>query len=131
MGEGPPPAPTLSIVEDLKKNNAYTFKNVNFESGKWDLLPEAMPELNALLDYLKSNPSLSIEIGGHTDNVGNDEANRTLSEKRAEAVANYLIYKGISAKSITAKGYGESKPIASNDTENGRLTNRRVECRLK
>ncbi|MBK8565521.1 MAG: OmpA family protein [Saprospiraceae bacterium] len=130
LGEGPPPAPALSIVEDLKKNNAYIFKNVNFESGKWDLLPEAMPELNSLLEYLKSNPSLSVEIGGHTDNVGNDEANRSLSEKRAEAVANYLISKGISAKNVSAKGYGESKPTASNDNENGRLANRRVECKV-
>lgn len=62
--------------------------------------------------------------------MGNNEANRSLSEKRAEAVANYLIYKGISAKKVSVKGNGQSKPIASNDNENGRLANRRVECRI-
>jgi outer membrane protein OmpA-like peptidoglycan-associated protein len=62
--------------------------------------------------------------------VGNDEANRSLSEKRAEAVAKYLISKGISTKNVSAKGYGESKPTASNDTEKGRMMNRRVECRI-
>ncbi len=130
LGEGPPPAPAISVAEALKNSNAYTFKNVVFETGKWDLMPSSMPEINALLDYLKNNPSLSVEIGGHTDNVGDEETNRNLSEKRAEAVANYLISNGIGTKKVIAKGYGERQPVASNGDENGRSMNRRVECRV-
>jgi outer membrane protein OmpA-like peptidoglycan-associated protein len=130
LGEGPPPAPVPSISEELKKSKTYTFRNVNFESGKADLLAGAMPELDGLLDFLKANPGVSVEIGGHTDNVGNDEANRLLSEKRASAVASYLISKGVNASRVVAKGFGESKPIASNTTAAGRLQNRRVECKI-
>lgn len=131
LGEGPPPVPAPSISEELKKSKTYTFKNVNFETGKADLLAGAMPELNGLLDFLKTNPEVKVEIGGHTDNVGNDEANRILSEKRAEAVANYLISNGVTASRVSSKGFGESKPTASNSTEEGRLKNRRVECKIK
>lgn len=129
LGKGTPPAP-VSIADDLKKAKAYTFKNVNFESGKAGLLAGAMPELDGLLDFLKTNPSVKVEIGGHTDNVGNDEANRVLSEKRAKAVANYLISRGIASNRVIAKGFGENKPVASNETEEGRLKNRRVECKI-
>ncbi len=130
LGEGSAPPP-VSIAEDLKKNSAYTFKNVNFETGKWDLLPAALPELDGLVDFLKTNMEVKVEIGGHTDNVGNEEANRILSEKRATSVANYLISNGIAVQSVTAQGYGESKPVSSNDSEKGRLKNRRVECKIR
>lgn len=130
LGEGTPPAPPVSIAEVLKKNNAYTFRNVNFQAGKWDLLPEAMPELNGLVDFMTTNKGAKVEIGGHTDSVGETETNRILSEKRASSVANYLISKGINAERVSAKGYGEGKPIGSNETENGRLMNRRVECKV-
>jgi outer membrane protein OmpA-like peptidoglycan-associated protein len=130
LGEGPPPAP-LSIAVDLRKTNVYTFRNVNFESGRADLLAGAMPELDGLLDFLKTNPEIKVEISGHTDNVGNDETNRILSENRAEAVANYLISKGIATGRVTAKGFGESRPVSSNGSEKGRLANRRVECRIQ
>lgn len=131
LGEGPPPAPTPSIAEDLKKSKAYTFRNVNFESGKADLLADAMPELDGLLDFLKNNPEVKVEIGGHTDNLGDDAANQILSENRAKAVAKYLIFKGLDEKRIAAKGFGEAKPITSNASENGRLKNRRVECKIR
>jgi len=70
---------------------------------------------------------LKVELGGHTDNVGSDESNLILSEKRASAVVNYLVSNGITAERLSAKGYGESKPLDSNDTEKGRAKNRRTE----
>jgi outer membrane protein OmpA-like peptidoglycan-associated protein len=76
---------------------------------------------------LKKNPSLKIEISGHTDDVGNEQSNLKLSQSRAEAVKNYLTEKGITADRLTAKGYGKSKPIALNSTEEGRKQNRRTE----
>lgn len=130
LTEGSAP-PVENIAEALKSKSIYTFKNVNFNSGKWDLLTASIPELESLLDYLKNNPGIKVEIGGHTDNMGNDETNRTLSEKRAEAVVNYLNSNGIAKERVSAKGYGETKPTALNDTENGRLLNRRVECKIK
>ena len=125
------PSPATSIATDLKKKKSYTFKNVNFETGKWDLLPEALPELDGLVDFLKKNPTVKVEIGGHTDNVGSDEDNRILSEHRAEKVHNYLISKEINPARLTFKGYGETTPTAPNDTPEGRLQNRRVECRVR
>lgn len=123
-----PPAPDISTA--LKTKKAYTFRNVNFETGKWDLLPPAIPELNGLVGFLKQNPHLKVEIGGHTDDVGNDADNELLSKSRAESVYNYLMTKGIDTSRINFKGYGESQPIAPNTTMEGRLQNRRVECRL-
>ena len=79
---------------------------------------------------MSSNQNLKIEIGGHTDNQGNDEYNMNLSLERAKSVYNYLISKGISADRMSYKGYGETKPIASNDTEEGRQLNRRTEFKV-
>ena len=76
------------------------------------------------------NPALRIEIEGHTDNQGTDEYNLELSMKRAQAVYNYLLEHGISADRLTYKGYGESKPVSPNDTEEGRALNRRTEIRI-
>lgn len=131
LGEGLPPVPAPSIAEQLTKSNTYTFKQVNFESGKAELLPESMPELEGLLAFLQENKDKKLEIGGHTDDVGEEEANRILSEKRAKAVANYLIVKGIEKSRVTATGYGERQPISPNSTATGRLQNRRVECKLR
>ncbi len=119
------------ISEALADKSVYVFKNVNFETGKWDLLPAALPELKALAEYLLENPALKAEIGGHTDDVGSDEDNRILSEKRAEAVYKYLIFKGVGENVLAFSGYGESQPIENNETPQGRLANRRVVCKLK
>jgi len=122
--------PAPDIATSLKTKKSYTFQNVNFETGKWDLLPPALPELDALAVFLKENPKMKVEIGGHTDDVGNDTANQSLSENRASSVANYLISKGIEKTRINHKGYGEIQPVAPNTTAEGRLQNRRVECRI-
>jgi outer membrane protein OmpA-like peptidoglycan-associated protein len=90
-------------------------------------MPESMIELDRLATLLKNNPEKKIEIGGHTDNVGSDEANLTLSNNRAQSVVDYLVKKGIAVNRLTAKGYGESVPIATNDTDAGRSKNRRTE----
>jgi outer membrane protein OmpA-like peptidoglycan-associated protein len=83
-----------------------------------------------LVALLKGNPEKKIEIGGHTDNVGSDEANLTLSNNRAQSVVDYLIKKGIATTRLTAKGYGETLPIATNDTDAGRAKNRRTEFKV-
>lgn len=88
----------------------------------------AFTELDALIAFLNKNPTKNIEIGGHTDSQGTAESNQQLSENRAKAVFDYLVEKGIATERLTYKGYGETKPKMTNDTEEGRLENRRVEC---
>jgi outer membrane protein OmpA-like peptidoglycan-associated protein len=83
-----------------------------------------------VVELLEKNPTLSIELGGHTDNVGKPEANQKLSEQRAKAVMVYLTNKGIEPSRLSYKGYGESQPVAPNDTEEGRATNRRTEIKI-
>lgn len=108
----------------------FKLENVYFDFGKATLRPESYTALNELANMLKAKPKITIEIGGHTDNVGDDQSNLTLSQNRAESVRAYLINKGISGSRMTAKGYGESKPVASNDTDEGRQQNRRTEVKI-
>jgi outer membrane protein OmpA-like peptidoglycan-associated protein len=86
-----------------------------------------MIELNKLVELMKDNPSVTIRINGYTDNVGNEADNLKLSDNRAKAVVNYLVNKGIDAKRLTSKGFGEMQPLADNSTEEGRTLNRRTE----
>jgi OOP family OmpA-OmpF porin len=104
--------------------------NVLFETGEAKLLPSSFTELDSVAVYLNSKPTLKIEITGHTDNKGSETINQTLSEKRAQAVADYLVSKKIEPTRITYKGYGSQKPITTNETEEGRKLNRRVEFML-
>ena len=83
-----------------------------------------------MLELMQKNPTLRIEISGHTDNVGKDDYNMTLSENRAKSVRQWLIDKGINTQRIVAKGYGKTKPIADNSTEEGRQQNRRTEFKI-
>ncbi|RMG83732.1 MAG: OmpA family protein [Bacteroidetes bacterium] len=108
----------------------YTLENVYFDSGKSTLRPESYKALNNLAEVMLHKKSMKIEIAGHTDSDGDDEANMKLSQARAEAVKSYLIKKGIEAERIVAKGYGETQPVASNDTEEGKQKNRRTEVRI-
>ncbi|MBI1226208.1 MAG: OmpA family protein [Bacteroidetes bacterium] len=126
--DAPQPKPDLSTA--LKVEKTYTFQNVNFKTGQWDLLPPALPELDSLAAFLKENQKIKVEIGGHTDDVGNDDDNQLLSQNRAESVADYLISKGVKPERLTYKGYGESQPIAPNSSAAGHLQNRRVECKV-
>jgi OmpA-OmpF porin, OOP family len=100
---------------------------INFETGKSDIKPESQPIIDQLSEMLKQNPTLKISIEGHTDNIGGDKTNLPLSESRAKSVMNALISKGIEVSRLKSKGWGQSKPIADNTTEEGRAKNRRVE----
>jgi outer membrane protein OmpA-like peptidoglycan-associated protein len=111
----------------LEKGKTIPLKNIYFEFDKDELLPRSYVELHKLLKILKETPSLSIEVVGHTDNLGNDNYNLELSRHRALAVVDFLRSQGVSGKRLGSRGEGESKPIATNDTEEGRAQNRRVE----
>jgi len=104
--------------------------NIFFDFDQSDLQPESQTELARLIEFLQKNPTVSIEIEGHTDNQGDDLHNFKLSEARAKAVMDFLIAKGISQDRLTSKGYGSTKPIQPNETEEGRAANRRTECRI-
>lgn len=111
----------------IEKGQVVRINNIFFEFGKADLKPESFPDLNRLVALLQAKPKLEIELGGHTDNVGSDDANNKLSAARAMAVVKYLTTKGIIQGRLKASGYGKSRPVTTNDTEEGRAQNRRVE----
>jgi outer membrane protein OmpA-like peptidoglycan-associated protein len=114
-------------LQPIEAGESIVLKNIFFATGSAALEEISQTELGKLLEFLKKNPSLKIEISGHTDDVGNEQSNLKLSQSRAEAVKNYLTEKGITADRLTAKGYGKSKPIALNTSEEGRKQNRRTE----
>ncbi|MCY7327296.1 MAG: OmpA family protein, partial [Saprospiraceae bacterium] len=102
-------------------------RNVFFETGSAELLPVSATELDRLTTLLTESPTLRIQINGHTDNVGDDRSNFTLSENRARSVLNYLVQKKVPAGRLRSKGFGETQPIEPNDTAEGRARNRRTE----
>jgi outer membrane protein OmpA-like peptidoglycan-associated protein len=106
------------------------FDNLNFEFGKADIKKDSFPYLDKLADTLVKAKKWTLDIEGHTDDVGTDEYNLKLSQNRADEVKKYLIKKGVSSDLITAKGYGESKPIVPNDSDENRKRNRRVEFKI-
>ncbi|MEO5891812.1 MAG: OmpA family protein [Ferruginibacter sp.] len=109
---------------------SFVLDNCTFESGKAALKPEAYGVLDELVEYLKRKDDEKIEIGGHTDNVGKAEANMVLSTNRANTVRAYLLTKGIAPERVTSKGYGMTVPVADNDSDEGRQTNRRTEVKI-
>jgi outer membrane protein OmpA-like peptidoglycan-associated protein len=102
-------------------------EGVNFDFDKAVIRPEDYAKLDQNVDTLKKWGDVDVEVAGHTCNIGTDSYNMDLSRRRAEAVRHYLISKGVSADRLTVRGYGESQPVASNDTLEGRVMNRRVE----
>jgi outer membrane protein OmpA-like peptidoglycan-associated protein len=110
-----------------KLGETVTLQNIFFKTNKSELLPGSFLELDKLVQYLNETPNTSIKIIGHTDNTGNEEQNKTLSELRAKAVADYLKLKGTDRLRINYIGYGSLKPTAINDTDEGKQQNRRVE----
>lgn len=104
--------------------------NLFFDSNKWDVRPESFSELDRLITFLKSNTNVHIRLDGHTDDVGPDEANLTLSDRRVESVRRYLLDRGVAPDRLTTMGYGETKPLGPNTSEEGRQLNRRVEFEI-
>ena len=111
----------------IQKGEKIVMKNIFFDSDQWILKPASLIELKRLYQLLQNNPSVKIEIGGHTDNTGSNDHNLTLSNQRAESVYKYLIDKGITPNHLSFKGYGSNLPITTNNTEEGRAMNRRTE----
>ena len=120
-------AATKGLGADLKKECHVALYGVLFDFNKSTLQPASDPVLQQILDLLKASPTQRIEIQGHTDNVGGDAFNQTLSEARAKAIGTWLAQHGIAGDRLTAKGFGKTKPIAENATDAGRAKNRRVE----
>ena len=114
----------------LDTGSVVELKNVFFETAKFDLKPESKIELDKLVAFLNLNKSLRIELGGHTDNVGDKKMNQILSQNRAKAVYDYLIANGIAATRLSYKGYGDTKPKVKNDTDENRALNRRTEFKV-
>ena len=114
-------------LQTIEAGAAIILKNIFFDSKKAELKSASIAELDKLLSLLTDNPNLKIEISGHTDNVGQAKDNLLLSDNRAKAVVDYLIKKGINPQRLTAKGFGATKPIADNNSENGKALNRRTE----
>jgi outer membrane protein OmpA-like peptidoglycan-associated protein len=115
----------------LEKPPAKIRLLVFFDFNKAELKEESNPELKRAVSMMKKNPTMEVEIAGHTDNVGSDQYNKDLSQQRANAVLRYLTANGVGSERLSAIGYGEGQPIDSNDTEEGRATNRRVEFIVK
>jgi outer membrane protein OmpA-like peptidoglycan-associated protein len=114
----------------LKKDAVVQLQDITFETGKADLKPESNEELDRLVGLLEGNQTIKVEISAHTDDVGNDDSNLKLSEKRAKTVVDYLTGKGIKADRMTAKGYGETQPLVANDTDENKAKNRRVQFKI-
>jgi outer membrane protein OmpA-like peptidoglycan-associated protein len=115
------------LYDALAEKGRVATQGIYFASGAADILPQSTPTLKEIAQMLAEHPDLTLEVEGHTDNVGDDASNQALSERRAQAVVAYLVSTGVDASRLTAKGYGESRPVASNATAEGRAANRRVE----
>ena len=118
-----------TIEEMIEQEVPIVLNNLFFRTGEYDLLPASIAELNRVAAIIKQHGK-NVEISGHTDSVGDDESNRVLSEYRANSVRNYLIKIGVDKALLTSQGYGESKPVATNNTPEGRQKNRRVEMKF-
>lgn len=114
-------------LQPIEVGVTVRLKNIYFDFDKTTLKNESFVELDKVVDFLKQNQSVEIEISGHTDNKGSDDYNATLSQGRSEAVVSYIVSQGVDSYRLTAHGYGESKPIDTNDSDEGRANNRRVE----
>lgn len=118
------------LLEPLTANSKITLNNVFFDFDKSDLQATSFIELDKVAELMQKNPTIKIEIAGHTDNKGDKKYNQVLSQKRAETVVNYLVQKGIAKTRLVAKGYGDAVPLVANDTEENKAKNRRTELKV-
>jgi outer membrane protein OmpA-like peptidoglycan-associated protein len=118
------------FLEPIEVGSKVVLRNIFFDFNKYDLERESIAELQKLIDFLTVNPTLHIEVSGHTDNIGNDDFNQKLSENRAKAVYDYLIAHKVDPDRLVYKGYGKTQPIAPNTTEEDRAKNRRTEFKI-
>ncbi len=117
-------------LQKIEIGGMVVLNNIFFETNKFDLLPESKTELGQLIAFLRENPGVSIEIAGHTDNVGDDKSNQALSESRAKTVYDYLVLNKVPASKLSFKGYGETMPVNDNSTDENRKNNRRTEFKI-
>jgi len=117
-------------MKRIKIGESIVLRNIFYDYNKATIREESKAELNRLEKVLVENPTIKVEISGHTDNIGGDEYNLKLSEERAQSVVDHLKSKGIESSRMIAKGYGESQPLATNDTPEGRQENRRTEFKI-
>lgn len=117
-------------LNKVREGEFMRMYNVFYDTDSWELLDASMPELEMLLEFLKINNNVVVEIGGHTDSDGSEEHNQVLSERRAGSVKNYLVKRGISPDRIFTHGYGETSPVADNITPAGKRLNRRTEITI-
>lgn len=116
-------------LSPIQKNAQEILNNIFFDRGQWELQPTSITELQKLVVLLEQNPQLSLTIAGHTDDIGKDSDNLVLSQKRAKAVLDFLVQKGISPQRLKAEGYGETRPLVENTNEENRQRNRRIEIK--
>jgi outer membrane protein OmpA-like peptidoglycan-associated protein len=126
------PEPVIQdfFMKPMRRGATTVLNNIFFEFDSYELKKSSFTELEKVVKFLQQNPEIHIEIRGHTDNLGDAAYNQKLSGKRAQAVYRYLIKAGVDPERLTYKGYGEEKPVASNEEENGRSLNRRIEFRI-
>lgn len=113
-------------LQPIEQGKETVLNNIFFDTDKYDIKEKSKPELNKIISFLQENPDIRIAINGHTDNVGTAAYNQSLSTNRAKAVYSYLVEAGIDSSRLAYKGYGQTKPIATNDTEEGKQKNRRI-----
>ena len=118
----------IRVIQKYVRN--YTLEDVYFETGSYELTKDSWASVNKLLQAMQFNPKMKVEIAGHTDNVGDPEANLNLSQRRANTIVRWLVKKGVAADRVIGKGYGDKNPIADNSTPEGRQKNRRTEIRI-
>jgi len=117
-------------LKPIKEGQKIILRNIFYATDSYELENRSIAELTKLITFLNNNPEVRIEISGHTDNVGSDEYNLNLSENRAKSVYKYLISNGIEESRLTYKGYGETEPVSTNETKQGRADNRRTEIKI-